>query len=103
MRSQGIEEENAARASVYSNFAFQPIKSWEDEAGRRVYRLSHYMAPSFKEIFVEVDGDLARYGIQSYQIRNMTLEQVFLTIGEQELAKEQKVNQENANEGLIHE
>ena len=40
----------------------------------------------FERIFGEIDSDLARFGIKSYSIRNMTLEQVFIAIGDQELA-----------------
>ena len=40
------------------------------------------MAKNFGRIFQEVDPNLERYGIKSYRIRNMTLEQVFLAIGD---------------------
>ena len=47
------------------------------------------MAAFFGEIFAEVDRDLARFGIKSYSIRNMTLEQVFLAIRDQEIRQEE--------------
>ena len=48
------------------------------------------MAACFGEIFAQVDGDLARFGIKSYTIRNMTLEQVFLAIRDEEIKQEER-------------
>ena len=52
------------------------------------------MAKRFGEIFQEVDRDLEGFGIKSYRIQNMTLEQVFLTIGEEEIKQDMKDDEE---------
>ena len=44
--------------------------------------MGHYLAKHFAAIFGTIDGDLATYGIKDYTIKNMTLEQVFLAIGD---------------------
>ena len=59
-----------------------------------MFKLANYMAKNFGNIFQEVDPNLERYGIRSYRIRNMTLEQVFIAIGDQEIKKEQKAEEE---------
>ena len=58
-----------------------------DEAGMAVYTLPNYMSFRFKQLFDQIDADVTRYGIKSYKIQNMTLEQVFINIGELENKK----------------
>ena len=62
--------------------SFKPITKHIDESGKVVYKLGHYLAQHFKDIFEQVDRDLEGHGIKAYVIKNMTLEQVFLAIGE---------------------
>ena len=47
--------------------------------------MANYLASQFEQIFSEVDAEPDKFGIESYRIRNMTLEQVFIAIGEEEL------------------
>ena len=67
-----------------------PMTKHVDEAGKVVYKLPSYMSSLFNEIFTEVDGNLERFGIKSYAIKNMTLEQVFLAIGDQEIKEDEE-------------
>ena len=62
-----------------------------------VYKLPYSLSGSFQEIFLHVDADPASFGIKSYTIRNMTLEQVFIAIGEEELQRELKQDGETAS------
>ena len=55
-----------------------------DEAGKIVYKLPNYLAPRFQEIFAPIDREPERFGIKAYTLKNMTLEQVFIAIGDQE-------------------
>lgn len=71
-----------SRADSSVNDAFKPITKHVDEAEKVVYKMGHYLLQHFHEIFREVDADLEKYGIKNYTIKNMTLEQVFLAIGE---------------------
>ena len=72
-----------------------------DESGKVVYKLGNYFAAHFRSIFSVVDNDLEKFGIKSYSIRNMTLEQVFLAIGEQELQTELTETDSGHNEVLL--
>ena len=76
--------------SVDSNYQldFEPISTQLNIAGRVEYKLGHYLASHFREIFSSIDNEKERYEIKQYSIRNMTLEQVFIAIGEEEIAKE---------------
>ena len=47
--------------------------------------MANYLASQFESIFSEVDAEPERFGIENYRIRNMTLEQVFIAIGEEEI------------------
>lgn len=63
-----------------------------------MFKLGHYMAQYFDEMFNVIDRDLENYGIKHYAIKNMTLEQVFLAIGDQELKNDLETDkQENRN------
>ena len=46
------------------------------------------MAKEFGPLFEQVDANLQTYGIKDYRIKNMTLEQVFIAIGEQEIKQD---------------
>ena len=98
-----IEEENgnSGRASL----AFNEVTVRVDEAGKVVYKLGNYISSAFGEIFDVVDQDLPRYGIQEYRIKNMTLEQVFIAIGDEEIKKDQKAHgtEEGDEQNLIDE
>ena len=64
--------------------------------------MGHYMAQHFHEMFGEIDADLGKFGIKNYTIKNMTLEQVFLAIGEQEAKDDAaKDKEENKNEAIL--
>lgn len=65
-----------------------PVTHSVDEAGKVVYKLPNYMAARFNDIFAAVDADPASFGINSYTIKNMTLEQVFIAIGDDEQKKD---------------
>ena len=65
--------------------AYKSIEYHVDEANHVVYKLGHYLVANFGEIFREIDANPENFGIKSYTIKNMTLEQVFLAIGEQEV------------------
>lgn len=70
--------------SVIGDIQREPVTFQIDEAGMAVYTLPNYLSARFKEIFDHIDADMQRYGIKSYKIRNMTLEQVFINIGLEE-------------------
>jgi len=78
------------------------ITTQVDEAGKIVYKLPNYMAAYFSDIFAEVDQGFLRFGIKSYSIRNMTLEQVFLSNGDQESKKDEEYVEDGVHE-LIDE
>jgi len=91
-----VKEEGGSSRLESSQFsqnmsdAFTPILKEVDEAGKVVYKLAYYMAAHFEQIFTEVDANLETFGIKSYVIKNMTLEQVFLAIGDQELKEDRE-------------
>ena len=66
-----------------------PITHSVDEAGKVVYKLPNYIASHFRPIFYDIDSDPARFGIKDYRIKNMTLEQVFIAIGEEEIKQDE--------------
>lgn len=70
------------------NHQYVPITKTVDEAGKVVYKLAHYMAKEFRPLFEQIDANLQAYGIKDYRIKNMTLEQVFIAIGEQEIKQD---------------
>lgn len=59
-----------------------------------MYKLRRDTARHFNELFEQIDRDLVRYGIRNYTIRNMTLEQVFIAIAEEELKNDNVEDQE---------
>ena len=83
------------------NNAFKPITKHIDEADREVYKMGHYMAQHFDQIFGEVDVDLEKFGIKNYTIKNMTLEQVFLAIGDQEVKDDAAKDKEESKNEVI--
>ena len=79
---------------------FSPVTKHVDEAGKVVYKLGHYLAQHFAEIFGSIDGDLEMYGIKDYTVKNMTLEQVFLAIGDQELKSDAEKDESENKEAV---
>ena len=53
---------------------YEPVSAELGEAGKVIYKLGHYNARHFKEIFTPIDSDGERFDIKSYSIRNMTLQ-----------------------------
>ena len=89
-----MEETNESNSLAESRKAFahlhEPITGKQNEAGNIVFKLGNYMALHFAEIFTVIDRDLQHFGIRSYSIKNMTLEQVFIAIREEEIINEAK-------------
>ena len=89
-QGDGRIEEEVKRSESHESVgpmhnAYKPIEYHVDEANHVVYKLGHYLVANFGEIFREIDANPENFGIKSYTIKNMTLEQVFLAIGEQEV------------------
>ena len=63
--------------------------------------MGHYMAQHFHQIFGEIDADLEKFGIKNYTIKNMTLEQVFLAIGDQEVKDDAAKDKEESKNEVI--
>ena len=90
------KEQSRYSSATDKTDVFSPVTKHVDEAGKVVYKLGHYLAQHFGEIFGNIDDDLGLYGIKDYTIKNMTLEQVFLAIGDQELKNDvEKEKSEN--------
>ena len=62
-----------------------------------MYELPNQISARFSSLFDEIDKNKATLGIKDYSVRSSTLEEVFISLGEAEKAKD--IGEENLANG----